>query len=110
MRFRKDDDWAGLGFERLLGKQVRTFLEKGAAEYSSDIRQRMTAADQTDVMWAIADNVAFCTQHSVPQRTAFKTRLGSPEPTTSEPFITEPHQTFTYFIGFHCNLFSASML
>src|SRR5579864_608882 len=32
--------------------------------------------------------------------TAFKIRLRSPEPMTSEPFITEPHQELTQFYEF----------
>jgi hypothetical protein len=60
MRFSKN--------HRSHGNQTRPFLGEVAAEYSSDVKQRMTAADQSDVMRAVTDHIAFRTQDGVFER------------------------------------------
>jgi|HubBroStandDraft_6_1064221.scaffolds.fasta_scaffold554355_2 hypothetical protein len=68
MRFSKNHHLAGRGFDRSHGNQTRPFLGEVAAEYSSDVKQRMTAADQSDVMRAVTDHIAFRTQDGVFER------------------------------------------
>jgi hypothetical protein len=45
-------------FERFRGNQRRAIPLKVLAAQGSDVEQRAAAADQTCVVWAVADNIA----------------------------------------------------
>jgi hypothetical protein len=53
-----------------LCNQVRSFLRKFAAEDSGYVEQRSTAADQTNVMRTVADQIAVGAQNGIIKRDA----------------------------------------
>jgi len=47
--------------------QAGPLARKNSAKKSSNVKQRPAAANQTDIVWAVADNIAICTQNSILQ-------------------------------------------
>ena len=54
-------------FHCLWGNQGRAILRKVPAKHTSDVEQRAAPADETCVVWAVADNITFGTQHRILQ-------------------------------------------
>jgi hypothetical protein len=52
----------------VLCNQLCPLPRKIATEKPGNIEQRMTATNHADIMWAIADNIAFCKQDSIHER------------------------------------------
>ena len=48
--------------------QAGPLAGENPAEKSSNVKQRSAAADQTYIVWAVADNIAICAQNSILQR------------------------------------------
>jgi hypothetical protein len=66
VRFReRHDHFTRPYLDNLVDDQRCPSLGKFAAEHASDVEQRVAAANQADVMWAIADGFAFGTQDRV---------------------------------------------
>jgi len=59
--FGKRQDNFAWRFDRLLCNQLGPLLREIATEKPGNIEQRMTPTNHTDVMRAVADDIAFCT-------------------------------------------------
>ncbi len=68
LRFGKRQDNFAWRFDRVRCNQLCPLPWEIATEKPGNIEQRTTATNHADVMWAVADNIAFCTQDSILQR------------------------------------------